>query len=145
MNNRRLNELLIDLRNSLLQYVGESSPWTEYGEHASRAVLERLIALQQEDANRLADLLAERGHTTDFGIYPPEYTDLHYVALDYLLGQMIQNQKELVNEVEAAGEACSSDAEASAALFGIRERERGILQELQQLVASRRGENWVRV
>ena len=54
VSNFRLNDLLIDLGRSLVQYAGESWPWAPREEADEQAVVERIVAAQRESAHRVA-------------------------------------------------------------------------------------------
>lgn len=140
--NPELNQLLIDLGRSLLQYVGECWPWTgtdgdDDGDQ-ERTVIHQLVARQHVAVAQLADLLANRHWPIDFGTYPTEYTDLHYMALDFLLGQLIANERSLISELEAGIETTRyDDPQAAELLRDIISQERDNLAELQKLAAPR--------
>ena len=137
--NAELNQLLINLNRSLLQYVGEAWPWTAEADAPERRTIERLVERQKVWIARLADLLAERGWTIEFGVYPTEYTDLHYVALDYLLSALVSNQTALAADIAQALMLCRDDVEASTLLNDIRSDQEAALRQLEELAAHRRG------
>jgi hypothetical protein len=136
--NAELNQLLINLNRSLLQYVGEAWPWTADADSSEQRTIARLVERQKAWIARLADLLAERGWTIDFGVYPTEYTDLHYVALDYLLKSLLSNQTALLADVAQTLMFCRDDVEASTLLNGIRSDQDAALRQLEELAAGRR-------
>jgi hypothetical protein len=131
-----LNDLLVDLGRSLLQYVGECWPWVPADAARAQADIERLVARQRENVARLTELLIRRNGAIDFGTFPTEYTDLHYVALDYLLELLITAEESLVAEVERARALCD-DAEAAALLDDILVDERDIVAELRRLASAK--------
>jgi hypothetical protein len=132
--NSRLNDLLIDLGRSLLQYAGEAWPWTAaFDSGAARQVIEQLGAEQRKSVEQIAKLLQERHHTVDFGVYPDEYTSLHYVSQRYMLDQLIVNERSLVEECDALARECRQDPEAASLIESIREREQRALSELRKL------------
>lgn len=136
--NPELNRLLINLGRSLLQYVGECWPWTGADGEIERALILRIVDRQSEDVARLADLLVRRHWSVDFGTYPTDYTDLHYVALDFLLDQLIANEESLIGELEAGIETTAQDdPEAARLLRDIVSQERDNLTELRKLSGSR--------
>jgi hypothetical protein len=137
VSNFRLNDLLIDIGRSLVQYAGESWPWAPREEADEQAVVERIVAAQRESAHRIAELLAARGHRIDPGTYPTEYTSLHYVALDYLLGLMVRDQQDIVAECEALAPQARDDPEAAPLLAEIARSERRHPEELQSLLSRR--------
>lgn len=137
ISNHRLNDLLIDLGRSLLQYVGESWPWTSADEAAEQAQIDALVAEQRESVRTLTELLAARGHLIDPGSYPTEYTSLHYVALDYLLSQLVEEQQELADECADVAAEGADDSQAAALLKQIAEQAGDHLQRLRQIAQQR--------
>ena len=103
----RVNEQLIHLSRGLLQYVGESWPWSGADEAAEKDTVDRLVEEQRRSAGRLVDMLTSRGHIIDYGTYPTEYTSLHFVALDYLLDQLYAEQRVLADECDRDGGPCA--------------------------------------
>ncbi len=132
-----LDQLLIDVGRSFLQYVGQCWPWTEVNARAERKRIDALVARQRAQIARLTDLLIRRNGAVDFGAYPNEYTDLHYVALDHLLSQLIENERALVAVLEGAYTSSTNDQEAAGLLEGMLVDERDNLKQLQDLAASR--------
>ena len=128
-----LNRLLIELGRSLLQYVGECWPWTGAESADERKTLDELVCRQQSNVAQLTGLLAQGATSLDFGAYPTEYTDLHYVGLDYLLQQLAESQRMLVADLEKAVSECRNDSGARELLDEILTAERDILAELQDL------------
>lgn len=134
--NAELNRVLVVLRRSLLQYMGECWPWTDPRHQAVRERFDRLISRQEANIASLVEQLIRRGWHVDFGVFPTEFTDLHYVALDFLLTQAIKNQQAAVAEVQAGLAACAGDPEAFAHLQHIAAVERDNLDELKAMAAS---------
>ena len=133
--NAALNQLLIDLGRSLLQYVGESWPWTA-STSSARQTVEKLVAQQQKSVAALAEMLSERAVPIDFGSYPTEYTDLQYLSLQFLLGELVRGGAEDVASVKSTIDECRSDAEAASLLEAILKSQTKILDELKTLQAS---------
>lgn len=132
--NDELNDLLIRLARCLLQYVEDASPWTAWGDSTEvRGKVYELIARQQRDVEALAKLLSERDWPIESGTFPERFTDYHYVALDYLLGHMVQDQRELVAEVDQSIASFHGDEAALSLVKRIAENQRGILAELEAL------------
>ncbi|MFO1095562.1 MAG: hypothetical protein U0992_20005 [Planctomycetaceae bacterium] len=134
----RLNDLLIDLGRSLLQYVGESWPWASEEEAAEQTAVERMVAEQRETVLQFAALLDERGHRIAYGQYPSEYTSLHYVALDYLLDQLLDDQQYLADELTAAALESGDDEAARHVISAAADQAAGHHRELQELIAKRK-------
>lgn len=128
-----MNQLLIDLGRSLLQYVGEAWPWTPEDEARARETIESLVARQSDAVGRLTEFLDRRNWPIDFGLYPVEYTDLHYVSLDFLMKQLIQNADELVTEIDAVFRRCPPDSDEAYLLDGVLRDQQYIANKLREL------------
>ena len=131
--NALLNQIVVDLGCSLLQFVGEVSPWTPIGAVAARETLAKLVAKQRQHVDRLVDLLVDRRWPVDFGIYPAEFTDLHFLSLKSLLPRVIASQATLVSELSDLAVRSRDDAEAAAAMVDILAGERVLTEELKSL------------
>lgn len=141
INNKQFNRLLINVGRSFLQYVGECWPWTQVDAAAERDKINDLVARQQRQVAKLVELLVQRdGGAIDFGSYPTEYTDLHYVSLDYLLAQLIENEQLVVAEIDDSHRSAADDPEAAELLEQFLAEERCNLKALEELAAARTAE-----
>jgi hypothetical protein len=131
-----LNQVLVVMGRSLLQYSADAWPWTGSGSTASRSAVEALIAAQSVRVRRLAELLDGRGWTIDFGVFP-DFTDLHYLSLDYVLPHLVENERSVVRQIEAALSQCTGDAKGTALLTEILEGEHVVLAKLDELARSK--------
>jgi hypothetical protein len=129
----QLNSLFVLLHRSLLQYLGECSPWTaeDSRQEATLATLQSIVAKQKQDEALVADALLESGWVIDLGGYPTQFTDLHYVSLKYLLKQVIVSQTGIVNAFEAAFKAYPD----TLLLETVANNERQILNDVRTLAA----------
>lgn len=107
-----INSLLVDIHRSLLQYAAEASPWASEDDEAAQAQLLSLAKDQEESVEKMVSFLRSRKQLIDFGVYPQEYTSLHFVGLDYFLARLKESQQELVSELEAAVGQVAGDLEA---------------------------------
>ncbi len=123
----QLNQVLISLTRSLLQYVGECFPWTAAKAAPKQESIRQLIARQKTHIARLTAYLDSRQVTVDFGTFPTNYTSLHYLALDHLLTQLVDSEQKLIQEVEQSIQKCAGDADAVAIL------EQALADECQNL------------
>lgn len=131
--NAKLNELVVDLGRSLLQYAAEVSPWAKTGALADE--MARLAARQRESVGKLVDLLASRGWFVDFGVYPTDYGDLHFLSWNYFVPKLQQSQEALVAELDEAVHTCIDDAEAVMVLREVLEEERQVATALTALLS----------
>ncbi|MDZ4684074.1 MAG: hypothetical protein SH850_03235 [Planctomycetaceae bacterium] len=131
----KLNDLLVDLGRSLLQYAGESWPWAPAAEATAEGEVRGLAAQQRENVSQLADLLADRGWPIDFGGYPTDYTDLHFLSLDFFLPRLAAAQAAVVGELDEAVHSCIDDPAAVELLRDVLTGERDIAERLNALVS----------
>jgi hypothetical protein len=120
------------LDRSLLQYLGEANPWTDFDHAAAPQTLRRLAANQRQSAAETADLLARRHLLPDTATYPAEFTRLHYVSLDFAIDRLITNQLGVVAAAAEALLVCARDP-AARLLQRVRGRETEHLSELHRI------------
>lgn len=131
--NTKLNELLISISRSLLQYVGHSCSWTSRADASLADEFSSIVATQQEHVADLSELLVERRWTIDFGGFPAEYTDLHFLSLKYLLKKIVENQHHIVAELDEASHTSVDDPEAASLIDEILASERELTDRLNSL------------
>lgn len=128
-----LNDLLVEVHRSLLQYTAEASPWSADVDEELQSRVMQLATEQQASVTELVAFLDSRGHDIDAGVYPHEYTSLHFVSLNYLLRRLGESQQALIGELEAAQDALADDETALELVQGILQRERSILSHISEL------------
>ncbi len=133
-----LNDVLVRLHRSLLQYVGECGPWADGSAAAEQEAVSNLVQIRHLHVGELVELMTAREAIIDFGVFPTEFTDLHFVGLDYLLGVIVAEQKKIISELESAVGSVSGDAEATGLLSRILVDERANLAKLQSLAGQPR-------
>lgn len=130
MTDSLLNDLLVEIHRSLVQYAAEAWPWsTDQASDLQGAVLS-VAERQRQDVGRLVHFLMDRSAHVDFGLYPPEFTSLHYVAIEYLYGQLIENQRSLVRLLDHSIGNLSTDPDAQRLVSQIAISQREGLQKL---------------
>ncbi len=134
--NGKLNQLLIDIGRSLLQYVGQCSSWSSPADAAAAREFDHLVTIQQEHVAELSELLMSRRWAIDFGGFPASYTDFHFLSLNYLLKQTLINQKALVAELDEAKHVCVDDPEAAVLIDKILAAERRIYDQLKSITVA---------
>lgn len=131
----QLNSLFLLLHRSLLQYLGECSPWTAEDSRQSEtlAAIAGIVTEQKRDEALLATAMQETGWVINYGTYPTSFTDLHYVSLKYMLKQIISSQNQILKALDTA---LSSDPD-SPLLNAVAKSEREILKVVEGLAAPR--------
>jgi hypothetical protein len=131
LSNALLNDLLVELHRSLVQYAAESWLWSTEQAGELRGAVLSLAERQRQDAGMLVHFLMAREQIVDFGVYPAEFTRLHYVSLEYLYQRILESQRTLT-EIFAAGAAQlhSTDPQAAELIMEIERSEREGLEKL---------------
>ena len=134
-----LNHVLARVYRCLLQYAQECWPWTTATETPGveppeQKAVEQMSARQRDFVARLVDLLLRRGAAVDFGSFP-DFSEMHYVSLDYLLGKLIADEQKLISELEAAHTTLESDATARGLVSELLASEKENLVRLRGMAA----------
>jgi hypothetical protein len=136
--NAVLNRVVSRVYRCLLQYAQECWPWTTATETPGveppeQKAVEQMAARQRDFIARLVDVLTERGEVVDLGSFP-DFSEMHYVSLDYLLGKLIADEQRLISELEAAQLALHGDA-ALGLVTELLAGEKGNLVRLREMSA----------
>ncbi|MBS0209114.1 MAG: hypothetical protein JSS27_09190 [Planctomycetes bacterium] len=130
-----LNRLLAIEYRSLPMYLMDARPWRHTGDQREVQALCDIITNQKSYVQRLSDLILSRAGALRFGEFPMEYTALHDLALDYLLGQLVQHQFGVVAEVEQLAERLGNDRPARELALELLGSEKAHLETLQELAS----------
>jgi hypothetical protein len=90
-----MNTALIGLSRSFLQYVAESWPWVDEADRSIERQLQILASRQRLDVGDLVGFLVDRDWNVDFGTFPTEYTDLHFISLSALFEWLTVGQAQI--------------------------------------------------
>lgn len=135
-----INEALIGLSRSFLQYVAESWPWVDESDRGIEEQVQVLATRQRQDVGDLVQLLIERDWAIDFGTFPTEYTDLHFISLSTLFDWLQNGQTRIADRLASTVQLLrsASDEPAAAIVEAIALRQNDLasaLKELQQELA----------
>lgn len=133
--NAVLNRLRVIHNRSLPTYLSSAVPWSRAGGEAASETLAQIAEDHKTMVDRLGQLILENGGVTEPGSFPLEFTSLHYLSLDFLMGKLIETQQELIREIEDCVQQLhlspSSQAVAQEALG----EAKGHLESLKELAA----------
>lgn len=129
----QINSLLIDTHRSLLQYANEAWPWAAEEDDSTQAKVKSLACQQEGLVTQFVEFLRERKQLVDFGVYPQEYTSLHFVALEYYLSRIEASQTALIGQLESAMGSVAGDQAAAQLVENSIKVNRQILNELKDL------------
>lgn len=130
-----LNNALIQMARSFLQYVSESSPWVSMDAASAESQIEVLAARQRQDVGEVVGLLTTRERFIDFGSFPTEYTDLQFLSLQALMGRLKVSQRVICDRLAASAVSLrtAGDGEGADLLTTLESHERDILHALQEI------------
>ncbi len=130
-----INGVLIALSRSFLQYVAESRPWVDEVDRGIEEQVQALAARQRQDVGEIVQLLIDRDWPIDFGSFPTEYTDLHFISLSTLFDRLQTGQSRIADRLAAVTQSLceSSDKQATVLMDSIAERHSDVGSSLQQL------------
>ncbi|HEV7222333.1 MAG TPA: hypothetical protein VGN42_06490 [Pirellulales bacterium] len=95
-----LNRLLEIEYRSLAMYLGDASPWLGQGDEPAAEALANIVADQRAMSQRIAEMVLERGGRIVPGEYPMQFTDTHFLSLDYLLKELHYYQRQDIADIE---------------------------------------------
>jgi hypothetical protein len=105
-----LNRLLQTLHRSLPMYLAEAQPWAGRGGEELRSVLTSVALDYRSYVVRLSDMILELGGPVEVGRFPTEFTDLHDLAVDYLLHRCIELQRRDLGVIQCCVESLDHDS-----------------------------------
>lgn len=88
-----LNWLLSLHSRSMAMYLASAPPWVSAKDTAAASVLRHMADDQRLMADRIASVVLDEGGEVMSGEFPMTYTDLHDLSIDYLVPQVVAQQK----------------------------------------------------
>jgi len=130
-----INTALIGLSRSFLQYVAESWPWVDADDRSIEEQLQVLAARQRQDVGDLVELLMDRDWAIDFGTYPTEYTDLHFISLTSLFEWLSTGQSQIADLLKSTQQELqeAGDGEAAGIVETVALRQNDLAQAMKEL------------
>jgi hypothetical protein len=131
-----LNRLLALHSCSLPSYLASARPYARRGDEKAREVLAHIHVDHRLMVDQIATAIAQEGGTPDFGAYPMEYTDLHDLAIEFIIGRVSEQFGKDIVAIEACiaeladhprGRSLAQEALGAA---------KGHLESLEELVSS---------
>jgi hypothetical protein len=130
-----INTALIGLSRSFLQYVAESWPWVDVADRSIEQRLQVLASRERQDVGELVELLLDRDWSIDFGTYPTEYTDLHFISLTALFEWLLIGQDQIADMLSSTQQTLkeAGDQSAMQLVETIASRQKDLAQALKEL------------
>jgi bacterioferritin (cytochrome b1) len=100
-----LNRVLNILARSFPQYMRYARPYIPPGRENVMETISDIVAGQDALAERVTHTIFESDGTPDPGDFPIVYTDLHDLAIDFLIRQAIAYQKQTLDDLQQSVDA----------------------------------------
>lgn len=130
-----LNRVLAILERSFTQYLRYARPYIPPGREKVKETLEQIVIGQDALAARVTQTIHDAGGLPDNGEFPIEFTDSHDLAIDYLVDEAIDCQKQDIVDLAACVESLRQSPTAQAMASEALGMARGNLELLQGLSA----------
>jgi bacterioferritin (cytochrome b1) len=129
-----LNQLLVIEHRSFPMYLTDASPWTHEGDERASETLRNIVLDQRATAQRVVELILQLGGRFEVGEYPMEYTDTHFLSLDFLLKELLRYQRRDVSAIERIVVTLGAHREARELAEETLGAERAHLEAIESLV-----------
>jgi hypothetical protein len=135
-NHAVLTEVVRRESRSLLQYVGDSYPWSTAKQHGILAQIQQFVEEESQAIGTIRRLLERRRVPTPYvGSYPTTFTSTNFVSLTYLLPKLAADEKKGISALEQSLPLLE-DTETREAVAGLLECKRKHLEALEGMIAS---------
>jgi hypothetical protein len=130
-----LNQLLAIEYRSLPMYLADACPWTHHGDEKASETLSNIVADQKAMAQRIGEFILDSGSRVETGEYPMEFTDMHFLSLDFLLKELLRYQRGDVAAIVRIVSQLSDDRTARELAEETLGMQRAHLEALEALVS----------
>jgi hypothetical protein len=109
-----LNRLSVLHSRSLPIYLQYTTPWVASGREDVTELLAQIAEDQQSVVGRIGSMILANHELVDAGEFPIDFTSLHDLSIDYLLGLLIDRQRAMIVESEQCVQELAANAMAQA-------------------------------
>jgi hypothetical protein len=131
-----LNQLLNLHRGSLPMYLESAPPHRGNGDEKAAEVLSQIVEDQKLMVDRIATYITEKGGPVALGEFPMEFTDLHDLSMDYILGQVMSRQSNEIEIIEQLSRELADDPWAKSLAQEALGAAKAHLQSLEECMAA---------
>ena len=132
---------LIDSLNRLLEieyrsfplYLGDAAPWFSEADVKAVETLKNIAADQQAMSQRIAELILDLGGRIEPGEYPTQFTDTHFLSIEFLLKELVYYQRQDIADIEQIVASLAGHREARELAEETLGAERAHLEALEAL------------
>jgi DNA polymerase III gamma/tau subunit len=116
-------------------YLEYAPPWWIDRNGRTADILAEIAAEQAQIVDQLGTLILERDGVVEMGRFPDEFTALHDLSSDFVVGRMLQLQQLLIALLEQQRDAVQQDTEVAKLIQQILAAAQRHLDLMEQLVA----------
>ena len=128
-----LNQFVAIHNRSLPVYLGYASPTWFRGDEVAREALANISEDHRETTDRISKIVVEWGGIVDLGKFPIIYSGYHDLSFDFLLGKIIEEQKQDIALMEQGVSQLETAPMAKAIAQEALGSAKGHLESLQEL------------
>lgn len=129
-----LNELFAIEYRSFPMYLTDACPWTHHGDEKASETLHNIVLDQKATVQRIGEFILDAGGRVETGEYPMEFTDTHFLSLDFLLKELVRYQRGDVAAIERIVSRLSDDRTVRELAEETLGMERAHLEALEALI-----------
>ena len=130
-----LNDLFAIEYRSFPMYLTDASPWTHHGDEKATEALQNIVLDQKAMVQRIGEFILDAGGRVETGEYPMEFTDTHFLSLDFLLKELVRYQRADVAAIERIVSQLPDDRAARELAEETLGMERAHLEALEALIS----------
>jgi len=131
-----LNQLVALHHRSLARYLMFAAPMWHHGDEQARETLKLMAEDQSDLADRLAAMVVERGGLVNTGKFPIYYTGFHDLSFEFLLDELIKEERQAIATIEQCVEALRLVPQTHAIAAEALGAAKGHLESLEELKQS---------
>jgi hypothetical protein len=128
-----LNRVLTILERSFPQYLKFARPYIPPGREDVMHTIDEIVAGQDALAERVSAMVFEAGDLPDDGKFPIEFTDTHDLAIDFLVREAIDCQKQDIVDLKECVDALRMSPAAQMLAEEALGQAKGHLESLEEL------------
>ena len=108
-----LNRVLATLYRSLPMYLSTSaSPFARAADHKAVETLDHIVADQKDLCRRVGEFILDRNGVIELGEYPMDFTDTHFLSIEFLVHRLIEQQAQDIVDLEECVAWLANDRDA---------------------------------
>jgi ferritin len=133
-----INQVMNALRYSLASYLRFARPWIDASAQSIAETIRHVAQDHRQHVTRIGELLVNRHGHVESRAFPRPFTGLNDLSIEYLLPLVIEDEKQIIQIIEASAVALNCDVEVSDLLAEVLDIEKRHLRVLERAPGRRR-------